>query len=97
MNKADYDCEEFSCALSMPVSFCLRTHSLNLYLMDRFPDGTEESAEGRFVSVKDVWKWVAASEIADGIKKSFSQSNDCDFSITISIGYDDDEKECSCL
>ncbi|XP_034248513.1 tRNA pseudouridine synthase Pus10 [Thrips palmi] len=97
VNDADYDCQEFSCALSMPVSFCLRTHSLNLYLMDKFPDPSEDTAEIRFVSVKDVWKWVAASEIADGIKKSFSQSNDCDFSITISIGYDDDEKECNCL
>lgn len=97
VNDADYDCKEFSCALSMPVSFCLRTHSLNLHLMNKFPLVTEELAEVRFVSVKDAWKWVAASEIADGIKKSFCQTNDCDFSITVSIGYDDDEKECKCL
>lgn len=95
-NAADYDCTEFSTSLSMPISFCLRTHSMNLHVMEMFPGTFDEPAESRFVSVKDVWKWVAAPEIARGIEKNFN-IKDCDFSITISISYDDDDRECDCL
>ncbi|KAK3907874.1 tRNA pseudouridine synthase Pus10 [Frankliniella fusca] len=96
VNAADYDCKEFSCALSMPVSFSLRTHSLNLYIDEVFPDDKDEPAELRFMSVKEVWKWIAAPLLAKGICKTFNPK-DCDFSITISIGYEEDEKECNCL
>lgn len=97
VNTADYDCREFSCALSMPVSFCLRTHSFNLHIDEVFPSETDEPAEAKFMSVKEVWKWIASPLIAKGISKSFNPNKDCDFSITISIGYEDDEKECNCL
>ena len=97
VNAADYDCKEFSCALSMPPSFSMRTHSLNLHITEKFPADNDDPPEIRFVSVKDVWKWIAAPVIAEGIQKDFNTSNNCDFSITISISFPDDEKECNCL
>lgn len=97
VNNADYDCKEFSCALSMPASFSLRTHSLNLHLNEKFPADTDDPPEVRFASVKDVWKWIAAPVIAEGIGKTFNPSNNCDFSVMISITFPDDQKECSCL
>lgn len=93
---ADYDCTEFSCALSMPVSFSLRTHSLNLHVRNKFPGVLDDGSDPQIATVKDVWKWVAASEIEKGIHKTF-QPKECDFSITVNIAYENDEEECNCL
>lgn len=96
VNAAEYDCKEFSCALSMPISFSLRTHSLNLHVLRKIPSISYSSAEASFVSVKDVWKWVTSHRISEGIGKDFN-SKDSDFSITVNIEYEDDDEECRAL
>lgn len=98
--KASYDCDIFTCALSLPVSFQLRAHSLWLHLVDKFPEPfalPELQQETHVISVKEVWKWTVAPVIAKAINKELDSGVKSDFFVGINMVYSGDEDECSCL
>lgn len=98
--KASYDCDNFTCALSLPISFQLRAHSLWLHLVDKFPVSfalQELRQETHVISVKEVWKWTVAPLIAKAINKEFDSGVKSDFFVGVNMVYSGDEDECSCL
>ncbi|KAJ4444726.1 hypothetical protein ANN_06523, partial [Periplaneta americana] len=97
--RASYDCNIFTCALSLPISFQLRSHSLWLHLVDKFPVhfGLEIQHESHVVSIKEAWKWTIAPVIAKAINKELDSGVKSDFFVGINVVYSGDEEECSCL
>ncbi|KAJ9578251.1 hypothetical protein L9F63_005521 [Diploptera punctata] len=97
---ASYDCDIFTCALSLPISYQLRSHSLWLHLMDKFPvpfESEDLHQETHVISVKEAWKWTIAPVIAKAINKELDSGVNSDFFVGINVSYTGDEYECSCL
>jgi hypothetical protein len=100
VEKASYDCDIFTCALSLPVTFQLRAHSLWLHLADKFPvyfAFRELHQETHVISVKEAWKWTIAPLIAKAINKELDSGVKSDFFVGVNMVYSGDEDECSCL
>lgn len=97
VNAADYDSEDFNVALTLPVSFYLRAHSLWVYLVTNFPEHCKNhlSLECVTVGVKDAWKYVITKSIEERVNKKFNTNSD--FIISIIILYGQDQEESSCL
>ncbi|CAH1399528.1 unnamed protein product [Nezara viridula] len=97
LEEADYDCDTFNIALTLPVSFQLRAHSMFLYLQSKYPKFSNFHFPLGVVTVgvKDVWKWVFTPVIAKLQNKKFSTSSD--LTITVALKYADEEKECISL
>jgi len=98
--KASYDCNIFTCALSLPISCQLRTHSLSLHLADKFPVTLalrELHQETHVISIKEAWKWTVAPLIARAVNKELDSGTKSDFFIGVNMIYPGDEDECSCL
>lgn len=97
VNAAHYDSEDFNVALTLPVSFYLRAHSLWVYLVTNFPEHCKNrlSLECVTVGVKDAWKYVITKLIEERINKKFNTKSD--FIVSITILYGHDQEECSCL
>ena len=95
--EADYDCDSFNIALTLPVSFQLRAHSMFLYMESKFPVFSKYHFNLGVVTVgvKDVWKWVFTPLIAKAINKKYNTFSD--LTITISLKYVDEDKECTSL
>ncbi|PSN49117.1 putative tRNA pseudouridine synthase Pus10 [Blattella germanica] len=98
--KASYDCDIFTCALSLPISFQLRAQSLWFYIADKFPvpfASQDLHQEIHVISVKEAWKWTIAPLIAKAINKELDSGVNSDFFVGINVTYSEDDDECSCL
>lgn len=97
---ANYDSKNFTCALSLPICFQLRAHSVWLYLKDAFPEPfslPDIHEVSHVTSIKDVWKWLIAPRIGLAINKELDSGLCTDFFLAISIVYPGEEEECSTL
>ncbi|XP_075224454.1 pseudouridine synthase 10 isoform X2 [Lycorma delicatula] len=95
--REDYDSKTFSAALTLPVSFQLRAHSMSIYLQNNYPDIFKAIFQLGVVTinVKDVWKWIVGPRLEAVISKSFDINSD--FIITLSFHYIDDLTEAHTL
>lgn len=97
LRKNDYDCDDFNIALTLPVSFQLRAHSLLLQIKSLFPTYFSFNFPLGIVTVgvKDVWKWLYTPIISEVLKKKLDTNSE--LTITVSITYAQEEKECAAL
>ncbi|XP_046993640.1 tRNA pseudouridine synthase Pus10 [Schistocerca americana] len=96
--EGSFDSTTFTCALSLPVCFQIRAHSLWLFIRDKFPeyfDSDFARYETHMVPVKDVWKWTVVPAIAKRVNKSFDSGDKCNFFVNVNVEYANDEDECA--
>lgn len=83
----EYDSKTFTCSISMPASIMVRERSLRLALEDKFPKYfTEEKVD---IPLNKAWKIMVKDKLVKHINKKFENSDICDFSINISMDYDE--------
>lgn len=93
----DYDSDTFNVALTLPVSFQLRAHSMFLHIESKFPTFSNLHFPLGLVTVgvKDVWKWIYTSLISTVINKKYSTNSE--LTVTICLKYNEEENECASL
>ncbi|XP_047354542.1 tRNA pseudouridine synthase Pus10 [Vespa velutina] len=99
VKKENYDCSTFTCALTVPISLCLRERSLHIYIGKKFnltkPDFT--NLKYKTLNVKDIWKWIALPRLEDTIGKRPDLTKPSPFLLEICFVYACDENECCTL
>lgn len=97
VSREGYDSETFSVALTLPVSFQIRAHSVWIFMRDNFPTicDTKFPLNVVTVRVKDVWKWIVGSQIEEAISKKYVVDSNLD--ITIIFNYNNNETEAHSL
>lgn len=95
VTKEDFQFSVFFCSLSLPVSLLLREHSLWIILNDLQPSVFTEDYRNNIIPVKDVWKWVNGSSLANILNVPFDQKSS--FAISLTFVHTNTEKECSFL
>ncbi|KAF7393997.1 hypothetical protein HZH68_010816 [Vespula germanica] len=99
VKKQNYDCSTFTCALTVPISLCLRERSLHIYIAKKF-DLTKSDFNNlkyKTLNVKDVWKWIALPRLEDTIGKRPDLTKPSPFLLEICFVYACDENECCAL
>ncbi|XP_020710993.2 tRNA pseudouridine synthase Pus10 [Athalia rosae] len=100
VNNQEYDCDVFTCALTIPIAVQLRERSLQINLSRKF-EFSKEAAAGfkRTVpQIKEVWKWIVLPEVEKLIDKTgVPISATCPFVIDVFLAYSQDEDECKAL
>lgn len=100
MNKHNYDCDTFTCALTIPIAAQLRDRSLLINLTRKF-GFTEEVVAGRKRTVpliKEVWKWIVLPKVEKLVDKTgLPISSTCPFVVDVFLVYSQDEDECKAL
>ncbi|EEB10994.1 conserved hypothetical protein [Pediculus humanus corporis] len=102
--ESGYDCDDVTFALSLPISFLIRSRSIWLHLINKFKEFFENKyypheikQEYLVVSIKEVWKWLSSQKIAKMIGKNANNGVDGNFHVNIHINYDDDNLETASL
>lgn len=101
MKKQNYDCSTFTCALTVPISLCLRERSLHIYIAKKLdltkPDFI--NLKYKTLNVKDVWKWIALPRLEDTIGKHPDLTKPSPFLLEICFARNlaCDENECCAL
>lgn len=100
IEKENYDCRTFSCALTVPVSVPLRERLLYAYCTAELnlSKATVDSLKMKIQNVKDVWKWVVIPKLEPVLKKRADQLPvQSGFSIKVFYTYEYDDDECKAL
>ncbi|XP_046616506.1 tRNA pseudouridine synthase Pus10 [Neodiprion virginianus] len=100
INKQEYDCNTFTCALTIPIAVQLRERSLQINLSQKFefPDEVIASLKRTVPPIKEVWKWIAFPKIENlTAKMSLPISSTCPFVVDVFLVYSQDEEECKIL
>ncbi|XP_017890475.1 putative tRNA pseudouridine synthase Pus10 [Ceratina calcarata] len=96
VEKENYDCETFTCALTIPVCINLRERFLHMRCASQLElsRDTLVTLKVKLQSVKDIWKWMVTSKIEKSIKKKFDSTTPSPFLIEIILIYRYNEKDC---
>lgn len=89
IKQCNYDAEEFTVAISLPVSLALRTHSLNILLSEKLSNFNTTEV----LPIKQVWKWVFSSRLQKGVGMKYSTGDNCQFFVELEILFEQDEPE----
>ncbi|KAK2586492.1 hypothetical protein KPH14_011390 [Odynerus spinipes] len=95
----NYDCTTFTCALTIPISLCLRERSLHICIAKKL-DLTKDdynNVKYRTQNIKDIWKWVVLPKLKNTIGKHADLTTPSPFLLEIFFVYTHDEKECCAL
>lgn len=104
VKNANYDCDDVTFALSLPITILLRDYSVWLYVSDKYRDFYSDpfnpgplKRANNMVSIKDIWKWCAAQTVSERINKKLNNGVDGNFHVNIHIEYEKDSTETDCL
>ncbi|XP_013391682.1 putative tRNA pseudouridine synthase Pus10 [Lingula anatina] len=91
----DFQFENFCSAISLPVPFLVREHSIMVLLRETLPLVYLPVLPEHITPLKDVWKWISGHRLAEMLGKSFEQKSP--FEIAIFFTHPEVEKECNFL
>lgn len=96
VEKENYDCETFTCALTIPVCISLRERFLHTQCASQLNLSEDRlvTLKMKLQNVKDIWKWMVTSRIEKAIKKQFDSTSPSPFLIEIILMYKYNEKDC---
>ncbi|XP_076757321.1 pseudouridine synthase 10 [Xylocopa sonorina] len=99
VEKENYDCETFICALTIPVCISLRERFLHMQCAARLKisEDTLLALKVKLQNIKDVWKWLVTPKIEQTIKKQVDQATPSPLLIEIILTCKSNEKECETL
>ncbi|XP_043506819.1 tRNA pseudouridine synthase Pus10 [Frieseomelitta varia] len=99
VDKENYDCRTFVCALTIPVCVNLRERFLCIHCATQL--NLSEDAlldlKIRLQNVKDIWKWMVTPKIGQAIEKQMDSTTPSPFLIEIILTYKFNKKECEVL
>lgn len=93
VNKKDYDCTTFSCALTIPVSVKLREHILYAHMSKELEihKSVIDSLRTRLQNIKDTWKSFMIPKLEQAMEKCADLLTPSPFLIEIFLVYPNDE------
>lgn len=93
INKSENDYDSFNLALTLPISYQLRAHSLAYYVKESYPQVTQTFNNAfPWVNIKDIFKVTEAPLIAKQVNRMLKYSSD--LTINVKFTYSNDEREC---
>lgn len=93
VNKKDYDCTTFTCALTVPVSVKLREHILYAHISKELDihKSVVDVLKTRLQNVKDIWKLFMIPQLEQAMKKCADLLTPSSFLIEVFLTYINDE------
>ncbi|XP_057654540.1 putative tRNA pseudouridine synthase Pus10 [Diorhabda carinulata] len=86
-----YDINEFTTFISLPISVSIREYSMFISLKDKFPEVYNNLGFSNIQGVKTVFKISCSDLMAEKLRKVSSKS--AKFQVNININYKDEKKE----
>ncbi|KAL4712220.1 hypothetical protein ACJJTC_011081 [Scirpophaga incertulas] len=93
LDKKQYECRNFACALSAPIATILREKAIALRLQEAYPDFDA----GALVPLKEAWKWCIGSSLATLVCKALDSGAVSPLLVTVNMEYPDDLQELEVL
>ncbi|CAG9136087.1 unnamed protein product [Plutella xylostella] len=90
LEKKNYVCDTFACALSAPIATILRERLITTQLRQKFPEYNEKITP---TALKEAWKWSFGTALAPEINKTLDSGAISPLLITVSMEYPDDLEE----
>lgn len=93
IKQSENDYESFNLALTLPISYQLRAHSLAYYVRKNYPQVTYTyNNVFPWINIKDIFKETEVPLIAKQVNRMLKYSSD--LTINVKLSYSDDELEC---
>lgn len=93
LDKKEYDCTTFACALSAPIATIVREKYMQLAIKDKFPEYDTD----RVTSLKEAWKWSFGTRLASHLGLALDSGAVCPLLLTLHYEYPDDVQELEVL
>jgi uncharacterized membrane protein len=93
IEQSNYDCETFTCALTIPVSVILREHILYAYMSKQtnIDESIISVLRKKVQNVKDVWKLFMIPKLEQAVQKRADLSMPSPFLVEILLKHASDE------
>lgn len=93
IKESDNDYDTFNLALTLPISYQLRAHSLAYYVKNKYPHITHTfNNVFPWVNIKDIFKVTEVPLIAKQVNRMLKYSSE--LTINVKLSYSKDELEC---